>query len=330
LIEAQQKTSPVVQKADDAKKNATTGNLDELIANILEIRNYIRDHPCPPVPAAAALGKLNEIPAKNLPEATRKILSQVISILTKHSSATTETLKEIRTQLDSLRETINEQPAKLAEVVREILPGITEKFSELRTKIEEGFDRLSRQISTSTTDIRSNIAGLPAPTDYTKRFDDIDAAIKAIKPCPEPNDYGPQFTHIDESVRTLYAAVQVIAGEDYGRRFDELNRKMDDLMALMRKCCGEGQLALPAPAPAPAPSAHRARSTLFRTPPLADKYRASPARQTMDYPARCPKRAQTETRAARSRAPETAPTAKRRRATGARRQFASFAKQSSS
>ena len=102
LIEAQQKTSPVVQKADDAKKNATTGNLDELIANILEIRNYIRDHPCPPVPAAAALGKLNEIPAKNLPEATRKILSQVISILTKHSSATTETLKEIRTQLDSL------------------------------------------------------------------------------------------------------------------------------------------------------------------------------------------------------------------------------------
>ena len=236
LIEQQQKTSPVVDKTNAAAEKARNGEYDELRRILLEIQEYLKTIKISPVEAAAAEANANEISNNNnVPSNTKTILNKLIRQFNSQSSIITNSLKDLRTDLDKVREVLEEQPAKIREILREVLPGIMEKLTDIRKTVVDGLDKLREQIDKSTTDIRSNISGLPKPSDYTKRFDDIDEAIKKIAPCPQIGDYGPQFTHLDDLLRRIHAE------RDYSRRFDELNQKIDYLTDLVRRCCGGGQ-----------------------------------------------------------------------------------------
>jgi hypothetical protein len=242
LIEQQQKTSPVVEKTNAAAEKARNGDYDELRRILLEIQEYLKTVKISPVEAAAAEANANEISNNNsVPSNTKIILNKLIRQFNSQSSTITNSLKDLRTDLDKVKEVLQEQPAKIREILSEVLPGITEKLTDIRKTVVEGLDKLREQIDKSTTDIRSNISGLPKPSDYTKRFDDIDEAIKKIAPCPQIGDYGPQFTHLDDLLRRIHAE------RDYSQRFDELNQKIDNLTELVRRCCGQQLAGLPAP-----------------------------------------------------------------------------------
>ena len=243
-------SSRVVQQATSATTAAENGDHAELKRLLEEILVILKTSKSTPPEAAVVEENITKVKGyTENPEILRilkEIQVQVNQINgTDPDNSILEIVKNLKIQLGEVKDTVAINPARIVETINTILPGVNGGIG----KLEEQFASVMGGISNIRTNI-SNLSG-KIPEDRTE---EILAAIRAIPPCPPQVDYGPQFTHIDDSVKTIYAAVQLVAGQDYGRRFDELNRKVDDLMALMRRCCGEGQLALPAPAPAPAPA----------------------------------------------------------------------------
>jgi hypothetical protein len=243
-------SSRVVQQATSATTAAVNGDHAELKRLLEEILLILKTSKSTPPETTVVEENITKVKGYTENPEILRILKEIqIQINqingTDPDNSILEIVKNLKIQLGEVKETFAINPARIIETINTILPGVNEGIG----KLEAQFAAVMGGISNIRTNI-SNLSG-KIPEDRTE---EILAAIRAIPPCPPQVDYGPQFEHMDESVKTIYAAVQLVAGQDYGRRFDELNRKVDELMALMRKCCGEGQLALPAPAPGPAPA----------------------------------------------------------------------------
>jgi hypothetical protein len=258
-------SSRVVQQATSATTAAVNGDHAELKRLLEEILLILKSSKSTPPETTVVEENITKVKGYTENPEILRILKEIqIQINqingTDPDNSILEIVKNLKIQLGEVKETVTINPARIIETINTILPGVN-----------AGIDRLEAQFAAvmgGISNIRTNISNLSGkiPADRTE---EILAAIRAIPPCPPQVDYGPQFTHIDESVKTIYAAVQLVAGQDYGRRFDELNRKVDELMALMRKCCGEGQLALLPPGPAPAPAPYVLPPAPGPAPPLA-------------------------------------------------------------
>ena len=241
--------SSVVQKASDAESAAENGDHAELKKLLLLILSKLDG--VTPVEGATVGEKVDKIKEFTQNPDILVILKEIQQAVGKVSDDDEDSIlalaKAINVQLSIVKEAVGDRPARIIELLESTMPGVKESVDKFEEKLNV--------IISGIGNIRRNISDLSGS--LPDRFDEVLNAIKDIPRCPSPVDYGPQFTYIDDSIKTMYATlvqVQQVVGEDYTRRFDELNQKVDDLMALMRRCCGEGQLALPAPVPAPAPA----------------------------------------------------------------------------
>jgi hypothetical protein len=241
--------SSVVQKASDAESAAENGDHAELKKLLLLILSKLDG--VTPVEGATVGEKVDKIKEFTRNPDILVILKEIEKAVGKVSDDNEDSIlalaKAINVQLSIVKEAVGDRPARIIELLESTMPGVKESVDKFEEKLNV--------IISGIGNIRRNISDLSGS--LPDRFDEVLKAIKDIPRCPPPVDYGPQFTHIDDSIKTMYATliqVQQVVGEDYTRRFDELNQKVDYLTELMRRCCGEGQLALPVPAPAPAPA----------------------------------------------------------------------------
>jgi len=247
--------STVVKNASSAVEAAKNGDHTELKKLLEEILAILRKSPPSPIEASVADEKAEEVKTftenPDIMTILKEIKKEVVQINGDDiDNSVLAIVKAIKTQLNEVNEAVGDRPAKILEIINTILPGVNAGIDKLESKFTE--------VMKGINSIRSNISDLSGS--LPDRFDEVLVAISKIQPQASV-DYGPQFTHIDESMRRMYAE------RDYTRRFDELNQKVDDLMDLLRRCCGGGQLQglpapparnepyqLPGPAPAPAPA----------------------------------------------------------------------------
>ena len=243
MVEEKQQQSEIVDKSNKAINCASKGQYDELLKILLEIQKDIKDGKISPIAAEAAAANIGMIKTKTLPKNTKETVDNIIGKLNSKANTITQPIIALRIQLDGLADIIKNQPAKIEEEVKNLLPKIKEQYTDVAIQIEnelrEEFKKIKDRIDESTLNVKSNIAKISPATDYTERFDSIDKAIKEIS-IPAGQDYEPQFKHLDDSVRTMYEAIQKIVADDYANRFNELNKKVDYLTDLMGKCCGAG------------------------------------------------------------------------------------------
>jgi hypothetical protein len=223
-----------------AAKDADHSKLESLLLEILAI---LKERPSPIASVAANVIKENAEKVKEFTENPDilAILKQILKEVTQINgddidNSVLAIVKNIKIQLSEVKDTLGETPARIIEIVNNILPGVNERITTLETKLAEDHLAVMKAIRKVDSNLQDLSGSLP------DRFDEVLEEIRKIKPCPEPLaplDYGPQFEHIDNSVKTLYATVlhiQNVVENDYTNRFDQLDRKMDELMALMRRC----------------------------------------------------------------------------------------------
>jgi len=226
-------SSTIVQQSDKAATAAINADHSELKKLLEEILAILKGDKTPTKPELSVVEeKLNGVKeSTENPEILRLLKEIQVHVKQINGSdpdnSILEIVKNLKLQLGEVKDSVSSNPARIIEIINTILPGV-----------KEGIDKLDLQFEAvlgGIRDIRSNISILreEIPDDRT------DEILEAIRASQALVDYGPQLTHIDNSIKTMYNAIQIIVAEDYSRRFDELNRKVDDLMDLMRKCCGE-------------------------------------------------------------------------------------------